>query len=113
MFKMQLLDPSTLMGILLCMYDQWQERIRVLEGKLARLTQRIPTLHIEKIRTIMQELVVGIPLTWIHLMRRVARVVLVYIRVAEAAAAEEAEEAREQDDQDDQCDQGGQDDHGG
>ena len=66
--------------------------IRVLEGKLARLTQRVPTLHIERILAIMQELVVGIPPTWIRLMRRVARVVVVYI---EAATAEEAEDARE------------------
>ena len=80
--------------------------IRLLEGKLARMTQRVPTLHIEQIPAIMQELVVGIPPTWIHLMKRVARAVLVYIDAAEAAAAEEAEKAREQDDQDDQ---GGQD----
>ena len=50
----------------------------------------------------MQELVVGIPPIWIHLMRRVARAVLFYI---EAIAAEQAEEAW---DQDDQVDQGGQ-----
>ena len=41
-------------------------------------------------------------------MRRVARVVLVYIDVAEAAAAKEAEEAWEQDDQGGPDDQGGQ-----
>ena len=51
--------------------------IRVLEGKLARLTQRVPTLCIEKIPAVMQELVVGIPPIWIHLMRRVARAMLV------------------------------------
>ena len=76
--------------------------IRILEGKLARLTQRVPTLRIEQIPSVMQELVVGIPPIWIHVMRRVARAVLVYI---EAAATEEA---REQDDQDDQGSQGGQ-----
>ena len=69
--------------------------IRVLEGKLARLTQRVPTLRIEQIPTIMQELVVGIPPTWIHLMRRVAREVLVYIEATKATAAEEVEEAQE------------------
>ena len=69
--------------------------IRVLEGNLDRLTQRVPTLCIEHIPTIMQELVVGIPLVWIRLMRRVARAVLVYIDAVEAAAAEEAEESRE------------------
>ena len=69
--------------------------IRFLEGKLARLTQRVPTLRIEQIPVVMQELVVGIPPVWIRLMRRVARAVLVYIDVAEAAAAEEAEEAQE------------------
>ena len=79
--------------------------IRVLEGKLARLTQRVPTLRIEQIPTVIQELVVGIPPIWIRLMRRVDRAVLVYI---EPAAAEQDEEAREQDDQDDQDDQGGQ-----
>ena len=70
-----------------------QGLIRVLEGKLAKLTQRVPTLHIEHIPATMQELVVGIPPIWIHLMRRVARVVLVYIDVVEAAATEETEEA--------------------
>ena len=35
--------------------------IRALEGKLARLTQRVPTLCIEQIPVVMQELVVGIP----------------------------------------------------
>ena len=84
--------------------------IRVLEGKLARLAQRVPTLRIEQILVIMQELVVGIPPIWIRLMRRVPRAVLVYIDATEASATEEAEEAREQGDQDDQGDQGGLDD---
>ena len=61
--------------------------IRVLEGKLARLTQRVPTLRIEHITVVMQELVVGIPPVWICLMRRLARAVLVYIDVVEATAA--------------------------
>ena len=39
-----------------------QGLIRVLEGKLARLNQRVPTLWIEHIPAIMQELVVGVPL---------------------------------------------------
>ena len=51
--------------------------IRALEEKLARITQRVPTLCIEQIPAVMQELVVGISLIWIRLMRRVARVVLV------------------------------------
>ena len=72
--------------------------IRVLKGRLSRLTQRVPTLRIEHIPTIMQELVVGIPPTWIRLMRRVARAVLIYIEATEDAAAEDA---REQDDHDD------------
>ena len=38
-----------------------QGLIRVLKGKLARLTQRVPTLRIEHIPTIMHELVVGVP----------------------------------------------------
>ena len=54
------------------------------------MTQRVPTIRIEQIPAIMQEFVVGIPLTWIHLMRMVARAVLVYIEAEEAAAAEEA-----------------------
>ena len=62
--------------------------IRVLEGKLARLTQRVPTLRIEQIHAIMQGLVVGIPPIWICLLSRVARAVLIYIEVAEAAIAE-------------------------
>ena len=55
----------------------------------------------------MQELVFGIPPTWICLMRRVAKEVLVYIEAMEDATVEESEEALEQDDQDDQDDQGG------
>ena len=87
--------------------------IRVLEGKLARLTQRVPTLRIEQILVVIEELVVGIPPIWICLMRRVARAVLVYIEAAEDAAAENAEEAREQDDKDAQGEQGDQDEQGG
>ena len=87
-----------------------QGLIRVLEGKLDRLTQRVPTLRIEHIPTIMQEFVVGVPLVWIRLLRWVARAVLVYIDVVEAAEAEEAEEARVQGDQ---GDQGGPSDQGG
>ena len=68
--------------------------IRVLEGKLAKLTQRVPTMRIEHILAIMQEYVVGIPPVWIRLLRRVAKSVLVYIDAVEAAEAEEAEEAR-------------------
>ena len=75
--------------------------IRVLEGNLARITQRVPTLCIEQIPAIMQELVVGIPPTWMHLMRRVAKAVLFYIEAAEATATKEALEARKQDDQGD------------
>ena len=67
--------------------------IKVLEGKLARLTQRVPTLCIEQIPAIMQELVVGVPPVWIRLLRRVARAILVYIDVVEVAEAEEVEEA--------------------
>ena len=62
--------------------------IRVLEGKLARLTQRVPTLRIEHIPTAMQEFVVGVPLVWLHLFRRVARAVLVYIEAMEATEDE-------------------------
>ena len=71
-----------------------QGMIRVLEGNLSRLTQRVPTLRIEHIPAIMQEFVVGVPPVWIHLLRWVAREVLVYIDAIEAAKAEEAEEAR-------------------
>ena len=76
--------------------------IRVLEGKLARLNQRVPTLRIEHISTAMQEFVVGVPLVWLRLFRRVARAVLVYIDTVEAAEAEEAEESRVQRDHGDQ-----------
>ena len=85
-----------------------QGLIRVFEGKMSWLTQRVPTLHIDHILTVMQELVVGIQPVWIRLMRQVARAVLVYIDSIEAAEAEEAEEAREQGDQGDWGDQGGQ-----
>ena len=78
-----------------------QGLIRVLEGKLSRLTQRVPTLRIEHIPAIMQEYVVGVPPVWIRLLRWVVRAVLVYIDVVEAAKAEEAEEARVQGDRGD------------
>ena len=87
-----------------------QGMIRVLEGKLARLTQRVPTLWIEHIPAVMQEFVVGVPPVWLHLLRRVARAILVYIDVVEAAKDEEAEEARVQRDH---GDQGGTSDQGG
>ena len=75
-----------------------QGLIRVLEGKLARITQRVPTLRIEHIPAIMQEFVVGAPPVWIHLLRQVARAVLVYIDAVEATEAEEDEEANVQGD---------------
>ena len=50
----------------------------------------------------MQEFVVGVPPIWIHLLRWVARAVLVYIDALEAIEAEEAEEARVQGDRGDQ-----------
>ena len=70
--------------------------IRVLEGKLARLTQKVPALQIEHISVVMQEFVVGVTPVWLFLLRRVARVVLVYIDAVEASEAEEAEETRVQ-----------------
>ena len=79
-----------------------QGLIRVLEGKLARLTQRVPTLRIEHIPAIMQEFLVGVPPIWIHLLRRIAKLVLVYIATVEVAEVEEAEEARVQGDCGDQ-----------
>ena len=79
-----------------------QGLIRVLKGKLARITRKLPTLWIEHIPAIMQELVVGVPLVWIRLLRWVVRAVLVYIDVVEAAEVEEAEEARVQGDRGDQ-----------
>ena len=84
--------------------------IRVLEGKLARLTQRVPTIWIEHIPTAMQEFFVGVPPVWLHLFRRVVRAVLVYIDAVEVAEAEEDEEARAQRDH---GDQGGPSDQGG
>ena len=71
-----------------------QGLIRVLEGKLTRLTQRVPTLRIEHIPAVMQEFVIGVSLVWICLLRRVARAVLVYINAVEAAEVEDAEESR-------------------
>ena len=79
-----------------------QGLIRVLEGKLARLTQRLRTLRIEHIPAVMQEFMVVVPPVWIHLLRWVAREVIVYIDVVEATEAEEAEEAKVQGDRGDQ-----------
>ena len=84
--------------------------IRVLEGKLARLTQRVPTLRIEHIPVVMRDFVVGVPPVSLRLFRRVSRAVLMYMDVVEAAKAEEAEEARVQRDH---GDQGGPSDQGG
>ena len=79
-----------------------QGLIRVLEGKLARITQKVPTLRIENIPAIMQEFVVGVPNVWIRLLRQVARAVLVYIDAVKVVEAEEAEEAKVQGDRGDQ-----------
>ena len=68
--------------------------IRVLEGKLARLTQRVPTLRIENILAVMQEFLVGVPLVWLRLLRQVAKVVIVYIDGVEVVESEEAKKAR-------------------
>ena len=43
--------------------------VQVLEGKLARLTQRVPTIRIEHIPTAMQDFVVGVPPIWLRLFR--------------------------------------------
>ena len=67
--------------------------IRVLKGKLSRLTQRVPNIRIEHIPTAMQEFVVGVPPVWLRLFTWVARAVLVYRDAVEVAEAEEAEEA--------------------
>ena len=82
--------------------------IWVLEEKLARLTQRVPTIRIEHIPTGMQEFVVGVPLIWLRLFRRVARAVLVYRDAVEAAEAKEVEEARVHRDHGDQGGPSGQ-----
>ena len=50
----------------------------------------------------MQDFVVGVPPIWIHLLRQIARAVLVYMDVVEATEVEEAEEARVQGGQGDQ-----------
>ena len=78
--------------------------IRVPEGKLARLTQRVPTIQIEHIPTAMQEFVVGVPPVWLRLFRRVARAVLVY---RDAVEAKEARAQRYHGDQGGPTGQGG------
>ena len=70
-------------------------------------------MRIEHILAIMQDFVVGVPPVWIHLLRWVSKVVLVYIDAVEGVEAEEAEEAWAQGDQDDRGDQGGPSDRGG
>ena len=82
--------------------------VRVLEGKLARLTQQVPTIRIEHIPTAMQEFVVGVPPVWLQLFRGVARAVLVYRDAVDAAEAEEVEEARVHRDHGDQGGPSGQ-----
>ena len=58
----------------------------------------------------MPKFLVGVPPIWLHLLRWVAKAVLVYIDVVEAADVEETEEARVQRDH---GDQGGPSDKGG
>ena len=53
-------------------------------------------MQIEQIPIVMQEFVVGILTTWICLLRRVARVDLVYREVEEAAAVDEVDDADDQ-----------------
>ena len=84
--------------------------LRVLETKLTRLTERVPTIRIEHLPAAMQEFVVGVLPAWLRLFRRVARAIVVYRDVVEAAKAEEAEEARGRRDH---GDQGGPTSHGG
>ena len=64
----------------------------VIKGKLEWMTQGVPTMRIEWILIIMQEFVFGVPSTWIHLLRRIARAILHYREVVEAATTKEAEE---------------------
>ena len=84
--------------------------IRVLEMKICRLTERVPTIRIEHLPVAMQESVVGVPPIWLRLFRRVARAVCVYRDAVEATEAKEAEEARGYRDH---GDQGGPSGHGG
>ena len=84
--------------------------VTVLEAKLGRLTERVPTIRIEHLPVAMQESVVGVPPAWIRLFRWVARAVCVYRDAVEAAEAEEAEKARGHRDH---GDQGGPSGHGG
>ena len=87
-----------------------QGLIRVLEMKLGRLTERVPTIQIEHLPVAMQESVVGVPPAWLRLFRRVARAVCVYRDAVEAAEAAEVEEARGHRDHGDQPGPSG---HGG
>ena len=49
-------------------------------------------MQIERILIVMQEFVVGIPMTWIRFLRRVSGAVIHYREAEEAAIAKEAEE---------------------
>ena len=69
-----------------------ESMLKVIEVKLARLTQGHPTLWIEKIIIIMEEFLVEVSSTWIHLLRRVDRVVLHYREATKAATNDEPEE---------------------
>ena len=56
------------------------------------MTQGILTIWIERIPVVMQEFVVGIPTTWIRLLRRVARAVLFFREAEEAAVVGDVED---------------------
>ena len=65
----------------------------VVEGNLARITHHVPTLRMERIPMAMQDHVVGVPPSWLHLLWNVSMVVLCYRKaVAEAVATDEVEE---------------------
>ena len=67
--------------------------LRIVEGKLDRLTHDMSTLRMERIPISMQEHAVGVPSSWLRLLRNVSRVVLFYQKAVEKeAAAYEAED---------------------
>ena len=66
--------------------------LRVLEGKLTRLTQGVLTIWIEQIPDVMQEFVVGIPPIWRCLLRRVAKDILFFKEAEEVAVVDDAKD---------------------
>ena len=59
--------------------------LRVMEGKLSHITHDIPTIRMERIHIDTKEHVLGVPPSWLLLIRKVSRTILCYQEVVAEA----------------------------